>query len=300
MRLPFLQLESDFLAHGAAELAHLARCTAAQAIGHVSLLRAWAVSHAGDDAPPDGFVAGNAAGRRIEAAAQWQGERGALLEALLDAGQVQQEADGMRVLHLDPYVSAWNKNAKAKERMRTARERSTNMRETDRERSSKFGRQMQMQTQKEETTSPDAGKPTPEPLSLEAPAEKPKRQRKEASGPNAELWRSLEAEYQRSMGVKYASGNGGADAASVSWLLANTTPPEAVRRWGNLLEWSKGGYPSVRGFQSLRGHWNEPQVVGSVAGAASPVEDERSRVARESREKWLAEQEAKKAAKGAA
>lgn len=163
MRLPFLQLESDLIAHGAAEVAQLAGCHVTQALGHIALLRAWAVSHAGDDAPPDGWVPGDAAGRRIEAAAQWGGERGALLQALLDAGQVQEEPGGMRVLHLEPYVVAWNKNAKAKERMRTARERSANMRESNNERSAKFGgqTQTQTQTQKETTASqaPDAPGP---------------------------------------------------------------------------------------------------------------------------------------------
>lgn len=145
MRLPFMQLESDFLAHGAAELANLARCTVAQAIGHVSLLRAWAVSHATDEAPPDGWVPGEVGGRRIEAAAQWTGESGALLQALTDAGQVRQEEGGFRVLHLEAYVQAWNKNLTAKERMRTLRERSANKPRTTGERSAKFGQQTQMQ-----------------------------------------------------------------------------------------------------------------------------------------------------------
>lgn len=172
MRLPFLQLESDFLAHGGAEVAALARCTLVQAIGHVALLRAWAVSHATDESPPDGRVVGEAAGRRIEAAAQWAGERGALLQALVDAGQVAQvpEGDdaGYRILHLEPYQTAWERNAKAKARMANRRERGANGREqsantrelsanevrTDAnapratsERSAKFVRQTQMQTQ---------------------------------------------------------------------------------------------------------------------------------------------------------
>jgi hypothetical protein len=153
VRLPFLQFESDFLAHGAAELANLARCSPAQAIGHVALLRAWSVSHANDEAPPDGLVLGDAAGRRIEAAAQWQGERGALLEALLDAGQVERTDGGFRVLHLNPYAKAWEQNRKAKERMRNARERSANMRVTDHERSAKFTGQTQTQTQTQKEAS---------------------------------------------------------------------------------------------------------------------------------------------------
>lgn len=107
MRLPFLQLESDLLAHGGPEVASLAGCTLAQVIGHLSLLRAWAVSHAGDDAPPDGWVPGEASGRRIEAAAQWAGERGVLLKALIDAGQVEACEGGHRVMNLEPYAKVW-------------------------------------------------------------------------------------------------------------------------------------------------------------------------------------------------
>lgn len=154
VRLPFLQLESDIIAHGAAEVANLAGCPVPQALGHIALVRAWAVSHATDEAPPDGWVDGDSADRRIEAAAQWTGERGALVQALLDAGQIRREEGGVRVLHLDPYARAWNQNAKAKERMKAARERSANKRETSHERSAKFDGQTQTQTQKKEETTP--------------------------------------------------------------------------------------------------------------------------------------------------
>jgi len=100
---------------------------------------------------------------------------------------------------------------------------------------------------------------TPPPL----PA-KPKPPRKEAEGEHHALWRALEAEYARVMGHPYASGNGGQDAAAVKWLRegAKATPEESVRRWGNLLAWSKGGFPAVTGFASLRQHWNHAEVVG--------------------------------------
>ena len=142
MRLPFLQMESDLIAHGAAEVAHLAGCPVALALGHIAMVRAWAVSAADDSAPPDGWVAGEAAGRRIEAAAQWTGERGRLLQALLDAGQVRSEDGGIRVLHLEPYVKAWEVNRTSKERMRKLRERSAN----NDERTPKFDGQTQTQT----------------------------------------------------------------------------------------------------------------------------------------------------------
>lgn len=157
MRLPFMQLESDLVAHGASTVAALAGCSVPQALGHIALLRAWSVSRATDEAPPDGFVPGDAAPRLIEAAAQWTGEKGALLQALLDAGQVAREETGLRVLHLNPYVTAWERNAKAKARMANARERSQNMRVTDGERSAKFGGQTQTQTQTQKETAASQG-----------------------------------------------------------------------------------------------------------------------------------------------
>ena len=172
-----MQLESDFLAHGAVELAQLAGCLPPHAVGHVCFLRAWVVSHATDEAPPDGLVLGDAAGRRIEAAAQWTGERGALLQALLDVGQVEKVDGGFRVLHLEAYVKAWNQNRAAKERMRTARERSANMRVTASERSAKFDgqtqTQTQTQTQKEEPASQGEppGPPSPEEQADEQPVD---------------------------------------------------------------------------------------------------------------------------------
>lgn len=157
MRLPFMQLESDLVAHGAALVGQLAGCLPAQALGHIAMLRAWAVSQANDETPPDGLVRGDAAPRLIEAAAQWQGQRGTLFDALLDAGQVQRESDGVRVLHLEPYAKAWERNAKAKARMANGRERSANKPDTAGERSAKFMGQTQTQMEDgEETTSSPA------------------------------------------------------------------------------------------------------------------------------------------------
>jgi len=153
-----MQLESDLVAHGAALVGQLAGCLPAQALGHIAMLRAWAVSQATDEMPPDGLVRGDAAPRLIEAAAQWQGPRGTLFEALMDAGQVQRESEGVRVLHLEPYAKAWERNAKAKARMANSRERSANKRDMHSERSAKFMGQTQTQTQMEDvegtTTSP--------------------------------------------------------------------------------------------------------------------------------------------------
>lgn len=105
------------------------------------------------------------------------------------------------------------------------------------------------------------------------PPPKPK-PRKQADGEHHALWRALEAEYLRVMGHPYASGNGGADATAVKWLreTAKVSPEEAVRRWGNLLAWSKSspnGFPTVTGFKSLQQHWIAPQVVSKTQSASN-------------------------------
>jgi hypothetical protein len=105
----------------------------------------------------------------------------------------------------------------------------------------------------------------PAPPGVLVHVEPTKSQPKPKKQPDSEhhaLWRALEAEYLRVMGHPYASSNGGQDAAAVKWFRETAPPEEAVRRWGALLEWSKGGFPSVTGFASLRQHWNAPQVAG--------------------------------------
>lgn len=98
--------------------------------------------------------------------------------------------------------------------------------------------------------------------------EKPKPPRRQPDGEHHALWRALEAEYQRVMGHAYASGNAGADATAVKWLreTAKAPPEESVRRWGNLLTASKGGFPTVTGFKSLQQHWNTAEATGSKGG----------------------------------
>jgi hypothetical protein len=110
---------------------------------------------------------------------------------------------------------------------------------------------------------------TPPPLSA-----KQKPSRKEPDSEHHALWRALEAEYLRVMGHPYAVANAGQDAAAVKWLREGTkaTLEEAVRRWGNLLRWSQGGFPSVTGFGSLRQHWNAAEVVGTAKTGRRPAQ----------------------------
>lgn len=276
MRFPWLQVDADFLATGAGDLAELLRMSEAEAGWAMVRLWGWAISKA--ETPEGlGLLADEDMQRLAERAAGWKGEPGAFLMALLKPaiGLAQREESGaVRLAGMERYASTLRRM------------------EADRARKSGRGRkdsvppstgvppelprktQTQTQTQKEERQLPSAAavaspvgqvelleveaESAPQPL----PAKKP---RKPAEGPHGDLWRTLEAEYERRMGAKYASGNGGADGTTVSWLLANATPSEAIRRWGLLLEWSKAspnGYPTVNGFAALRQHWNAREVVG--------------------------------------
>lgn len=262
MRLPFLQMESDLLAHGGPEVANLAGCSLPAAVGHIALLRAWAVSMAGDDAPPDGWIAGDSAGRRIEAAAQWQGERGRLLEALCDAGQVATEDGGIRVLHLGPYAEAWERNLRSKERMRSLRERSHNNGErlcTEAARSAKFGGQTQ--TQKAEDLFPSVA------VAPKTPRKKPAKAERMTDPRHAPLVKALVDACAEVTGTPYGF-RGGQDARLVGDLLslADQLPGcagelaglEVVRRWRIGLAWRWGsGEAPVQSLGALVQRWNE-------------------------------------------
>lgn len=105
--------------------------------------------------------------------------------------------------------------------------------------------------------------------------EKPKPTRKLPTGPHAEMWQALDAEYLRVMGHAYVSSAAGADGVAVKWLLdtAKAPIPEAVRRWGNLLLASKGGFPTITGFRSLQQLWNTAEATGSkgAKGGRTPA-----------------------------
>lgn len=314
MRLPFMQLESDLVAHGASTVARLARCSVPQALGHIALLRAWAVSRATDEAPPDGLVEGDPAERLVEAAAGWEGEKGALLQALLDAGQVAREETGLRVLHLNPYVTAWERNAKAKARMANARERSANKAVTYGERSAKFGGQTQTQTQATTSyasavavsgdvdESPDATDHAHSLaqsllLAVEVEPEKPKRAPKAPAAPKGDarhhpLFRAMDAAYAEVLpGEKWdTSGNmGGREAKAISALLAKAdatpetsgekAPAEVLRRWRNALG---DHFSRVRYAHVLVDRWG----AYATARSAGPAVNHRAPVRAESQPQY--------------
>lgn len=281
-----MQLESDLVAHGASTVATLAGCPPPQALGHIAFLRAWAVSRATDEAPPDGWIAGEAAGRLVEAAAHWNGEKGALLQALSDAGQVAVEAGGVRILHLEPYRTAWERNAKAKARMANIRERSANTRVpdandgvSDRERDAKFGGQTQTQTQTQkeaEAFAGSAGASPQAPLFEEPPKPeaKPKKPKPEPTGdprhtPLVEALCAPEFRYAFRGGhdakaVKYLLRL----ADSIPWTAGDAAPAEIVRRWRICRAWV--GFPSSPHLAAFAANWNAYADPQGAAKAGPP------------------------------
>jgi hypothetical protein len=272
MRFPWLQVDADFIGAHAGDLgAHLG-IGRREAMGLALDLWTWALARARDDAPPDGMVTGTGTvpDRLLAGSVEWTGPAESFTAALVAVGLAVRVDGGYRLTGFDRYRATWEKN-----RRRTGAKPERNRSGTGEE----PVRKTQTQTQKAEEEKPSAaavaspgGQGT-----LVQVAEKPKAPRKQPEGEHHALWRALEAEYLRVMGHPYASGNAGADATAVKWLreTAKAAPDECVRRWGNLLTWSRTGWPSVTGFQSLRQHWVAPHVIGKVAprgvqGPATP------------------------------
>jgi hypothetical protein len=276
VRFPWLQVDADFIGAHAGDLgAHLG-IGRREAMGLALDLWTWALARARDDAPPDGMVTGTGTvpDRLLAGSVEWTGPAESFTAALVAVGLAVRVDGGYRLTGFDRYRATWEKN-----RRRTGAKPERNRSGTGEEPVRKTQTQTQTQTQKAEEEKPSAaavaspgGQGT-----LVQVAEKPKAPRKQPEGEHHALWRALEAEYLRVMGHPYASGNAGADATAVKWLreTAKAAPDECVRRWGNLLTWSRTGWPSVTGFQSLRQHWVAPQVIGNVTprgvqGPATP------------------------------
>lgn len=278
MRLPFLQVSQEEMAR-ARTLAGYLGVAYAHALGMTVVLKAAALEAALEDDVSGAILDPNPA-EWMAVQCGWPLERADVLAAaLVRCGfAMAGPSGGHAVAGMEPYARALDTSEKRSEAGRRGAEA--------RKSRGGYGRAMagpqpingdgvasdaktqtQTQIEDQQPLAAAGASPASQVALLELQAETPpplpaKKPRKPAEGPNADLWRALAAEYEARMGVPYASGNGGADASTVAWLLAQTTPPEAVRRWGLLLEWSKGGFPGVGGFVALRSHWNAPQVVG--------------------------------------
>jgi hypothetical protein len=95
----------------------------AQAVGHLALLWCWALDNA-----PDGFLNGTPAGC-VARAAQWAGDAGAFVDALVDVGYLDAGADGLCLHDWDEYagilVEKREANAARMRRARAQREENT-------------------------------------------------------------------------------------------------------------------------------------------------------------------------------
>lgn len=111
MRLPFLQVDADFLATGARDLAELLATSEADAGWSMVRLWGWAVSKAATPAAL-GLLEGPDMQRLAERAAGWTGEQGAFLAALLNPALAlaqSEEGGAVRLLGLDRYAATFRK-----------------------------------------------------------------------------------------------------------------------------------------------------------------------------------------------
>lgn len=121
MRLPWLQVDQDAFERGV-ELAAILGIDEAQAMGHIVHLWRWALSRPAD---PEltGTVAGPTSVVQIEAGARWRGERGALVDALVDVGLIEDAGAEQRVRGLERYRRELQKRDADRERKAEDREK---------------------------------------------------------------------------------------------------------------------------------------------------------------------------------
>jgi hypothetical protein len=103
-RLPFVQVDTDFITHGAAALAAILGPDVAPAVAGwaVLQLRTWALSRA-SDADALGFIPGEHVPRLVATFAGWRGDPAAFLAALCDPAVQLAEVrpDGVQLLGLE-------------------------------------------------------------------------------------------------------------------------------------------------------------------------------------------------------
>jgi len=119
MDLPWYQVAADWMTRDAPTVANLLRAgntplavrDVQRVIGLGCLLFAYAVDKTwNSETPPDGVFLGPGAGDRLEAAVQWDGPRGALIEAFVTADVIERLDGGLRVRGCERYESLWRKN----------------------------------------------------------------------------------------------------------------------------------------------------------------------------------------------
>lgn len=166
MRFPWLQVDADFIGAHAGDLgAHLG-ISRREAMGLALDLWTWALARAGDDAPPDGLVAGTGPvpDRLLAGSVGWTGPAEEFSAALVAVGLAVRVADGYRLTGFGRYRATWEKN-----RRRSGGKPERNRTGTGEEPARKT------QTQKEEETSPAVADAPPAAALELVPVEPPKR-----------------------------------------------------------------------------------------------------------------------------
>lgn len=155
MRFPWLQVDADFIAARAGELAVHLGVSRREAIGIAVDLWTWALARAPDDGPPDGMVTGTGTvpDRLLSGSVGWSGESEQFSEALIACGLAVRVDSGYRLTGFDRYKATWEKN-----RRRTGRKPEKNRTGTGEE----PARKTQTQTKEESPTRARSVGPTGE------------------------------------------------------------------------------------------------------------------------------------------
>lgn len=241
-----------------------------------------------------------ATAEEVAAAVEWDGEHGALCDALVAGGFLERDASGFRIRGMSRYVAKLNQwkaagqaSGKARQKQ-TGVERQSNGRSTGVERSANGIEQTETETEKQEEISAQS-----QPVLLEVERSGPRREKtarekgrtgsrrpaseKPASGPRASD--ALVEDFRQATGGKYV-WQGAKDGAALAYLLKHAPLEEVRRRWrAGLLQC---GWLHTATVAQLRAKWND-------LGAAPPAplsQDEIDRQRREEVFRMLAEQEA--------
>lgn len=121
MILPWIQVDREAFER-AAELAAILDISEAEAGWSIICLWRWALSRPSDSGL-SGIVSGPTAVAQLEAGMRWKGERGALVEALVEIGLLRRARTGdqFKVRGLDRYRATIKRNATEAARRRAKR-----------------------------------------------------------------------------------------------------------------------------------------------------------------------------------
>jgi len=122
--LPYLQVAQE--AWGIARVfGGLLGVDSQKAIGIMLDLWQLGIGTGPDDGPPDGMITGSDAPTVVAAALSWPGETARLMRALSHPSVrlIDISPDCIRIRGIDRYAKAWERNEKARQRVRTFRER---------------------------------------------------------------------------------------------------------------------------------------------------------------------------------